>query len=70
MGSPREIRLEHPGSSSGIVVEFTRRSQRLCVYGWYDNCVGIESTTISLADFLTDLGITAAMCEKALKGAE
>jgi len=70
MGQPREIRFTHPYSNSGIVIEFTRRSQKISVYGWYDSCVGIESTTISLADFLTNLGITAAMCEKALKGAE
>jgi len=50
-------RIEH-GERSGVVVEYTRRTQTMRVWGWHDGTVTIEGFRMPLRDFLADLGIT------------
>ena len=64
---PKSLRFSKSYANSGIEVEFTKSTQMIYVCGWYDSCVGIEGTSLSLKDFLGGLGITDKMCIKALK---
>lgn len=43
--------------SSGVDITFNNRKGMVTVGGWYNSCVGIEPTTLSLAAFLDRLGI-------------
>ena len=67
---PKVIICPPDADRSGIQVRFTKASQSLNISGWYDTFVGIEPTTISLRDFLKQLGITEAQCRKALAETE
>lgn len=51
--------------SSGIDITWTKSAQRLDVGGWYDDCVGIESTSMSLREFFDLLGIKQSDTERA-----
>ena len=50
---------------SGIDVTWTPSAQRLDIGGWYDGCVGIESTSMSLRELFDALGITEKDCKRA-----
>jgi hypothetical protein len=52
--------------SSGLDVTYYRKDRRISFGGWYDHCVGIEPTEMSLGDFFRKLGITLRDCHKAL----
>jgi hypothetical protein len=50
---PDDIMPDH----SGIDVWYDRRDDSIEIGGWYDSCVGIESTTMPLRDFLLKIGV-------------
>ena len=52
-------------TNSGVDITYSKTRQKLCVSGWYDSCVGIEPTTLSLREFFDVLGITEKDCRKA-----
>lgn len=62
---------QHPDSQtyfaqrSGVSVTWTRSAKRLDISGWYDGCVGIENTGLSLREFFDRLGITEKDCQQA-----
>ena len=62
---PKTIFLPDGADRSGIDIEWTPSTMRLSIGGWYDSCVGIESTNLSLGEFCAALGITEAHCRKA-----
>jgi len=66
---PKTIYLPRDGRGdrSGIDVTWTPSALRLGIGGWYDGCVGIESTSMSLGEFFESLGITEAHCRKAFR---
>jgi len=43
--------------SSGIQVEYTKSRDVLYISGYYDDCVGIQGTELSVKDFCDRLGI-------------
>ncbi len=43
--------------SSGIQIEYTKSRDALYISGYYDDCVGIQGTEISVKDFCARLGI-------------
>lgn len=49
------------GLREGVAVRYYRKTHRIQVDGWYDSMVGIEPMELSLAEFLTELGITSAI---------
>ena len=51
---------------SGISITYIKSRGVLEISGWYDSCVGIESTEIGLGDFLSKLGVTMKDVEKDL----
>ena len=53
--------------NSGITVTWTPSAKRLDVSGWYDGMVGIEGRSLTLAEFLKELGITEKDVRKAFK---
>ena len=53
--------------SNGISITYTKGRKEFDISGWYDTYVGIQSTTVSLAEFLQEFGITLKDCEKALE---
>lgn len=50
---------------SGIDITWTPSASRLDIGGWYNSCVGIESTSLTLLEFFMLLGITKKDCERA-----
>ena len=60
-------RAKSGNSSSGIDITYFKTKQELCIGGWYDSFVGIESDTVTLIEFFTRLGITENDCKKAFK---
>jgi hypothetical protein len=64
---PKTIYIPEDARHSGIDVTWTKSAQRLSIGGWYDSCVGIQSTRITLGEFFQRLGITEADCKKAFR---
>lgn len=62
---PKTIRTGN--DNQGIDITYIRSHRTLDIGGWYDTMVGIKNESISLGQFLTDLGITLRDCEKALR---
>lgn len=58
------------GPSSGIVIEYTQRRRILSVHGWFDHFVGIEGSTLTLAELIRQLHIPPAHVRAALKEIE
>jgi hypothetical protein len=56
MANPK--RIETGSESSGVCVEYVKSRKMIYLFGWFDHYVGIQSTTITLADFCQQLGIT------------
>ena len=56
-----------PDSHSGVDVTYYRNKRKLVIGGWYDDMVGIESTSIDLREFLKVVGVTQTALRKALK---
>jgi len=54
------------GDRSGIEVVYVKSRRLIRVSGWYDSFVGIDGFEKSLADFLTELGITESDVHRAL----
>ncbi len=59
MSKSKEIILpERVGyQTSGIQIEYTKSHDVLYISGFYDSCVGIQGTEISVKDFCDRLGI-------------
>jgi hypothetical protein len=65
---PKTIYLPKEDSSrSGVDITWTPSTQSLSIGGWYDGCVGIESTKLTLIEFFNSLGITEKDCVKSFK---
>jgi hypothetical protein len=43
--------------SDGISITYVKSREVLVISGWFDSCVGIESSEISFKDFCDQLGI-------------
>lgn len=56
--------------NSGINITWTASAQRLDISGWYDGCVGISGTAITLSDFFELFGITERDCIRAFQKRE
>ena len=54
--------------NSGVDITYVKSTKTLYIGGWYDSCVGMESKSMSLADFFKELGITEQDCKKAFGG--
>lgn len=50
-------RIEIGSSNSGIVIEYIKSRKTLSIWGYYDDCAGIEGKEITLLDFMEQLGI-------------
>jgi hypothetical protein len=61
---------ENFNRATGIEITWTPSAKRLDISGWYDHCVGIESTSMPLREFLDRLGITENDVKKAFKQKE
>jgi hypothetical protein len=62
------MKTEYFGSEhgrSGVDITFTKSNGNLNIGGWYDGCVGIKSTNITIAEFFKRVGITEDDCKKA-----
>jgi predicted transcriptional regulator len=53
--------------NSGITVTWTPSASRLDISGYFDEFVGIEGGSFTLAGFFRELGITEKDVRKALK---
>lgn len=53
--------------NSGLAVTWTKTSQRLSFFGWYDTAVGIQGDAMTLREFCDKLGITKKDVERAFK---
>jgi len=51
----------------GIAVTWTPSARRIEIHGWFDNIVGIEGRSFTLAEFFRELGITEKDIKKALR---
>lgn len=51
----------------GIEIVWTPTENRLDISGWYDSYAAIESTSMTLGEFFSRLGITEADCKKVFK---
>jgi hypothetical protein len=54
----------------GIKIVWTPTANRLDISGWYDSYAAIESTSMTLGEFFSRLGITETDCKKAFKDNE
>lgn len=63
----KEITLPYENPHEGIRVMYIQRRKTLRINGFYDMCVGIESTEITLKDFFQRLNITLKDCQGAFK---
>lgn len=61
--------LFHPkwSAASGVDIIFDPSTLVISVGGWYDSCVSIEATNLSLKEFFEKLGIESGDCEKIFK---
>lgn len=66
---PVKIQLGRDSEFEGIAVEYTKSSQIISIWGWYDSFVGIQGDALPLAEFLAKLGITEKDVTKAFKKA-
>jgi hypothetical protein len=64
---PKRLDLTDSYRHSGIDITWTPSAQRLDVGGWYDTFVGLETHSLTLRQFLNELGITEKDCAKAFK---
>jgi len=51
------MRIELSNTHSGLVVEYTQKTRNVTVWGWYDDCAGIEGHTMPLREFISRLGV-------------
>lgn len=63
---PKTIYIPEDAQNSGIDITWTPSAGRLDIGGWYDTMVGIQSGSMSLAEFFAKLGITEKDVRKAL----
>jgi predicted transcriptional regulator len=64
---PKTIYIQDSHEHSGIKITWTPYQSRLKLGGWYDYYCGIESRTMTLAEFFDMLGITEKDIRRALK---
>jgi hypothetical protein len=62
---PRTIKLGN--DNTGITITWTPSASRLDINGYFDEFVGIEGGSFTLAEFFKDLGITEKDVRKAFK---
>lgn len=55
MSFPKTYYMGNDGS--GIDITYTKSRKSLWISGWFDHCVGIEGTELSLLDFIKNVGI-------------
>lgn len=65
---PRTLNLGN--DSSGITITWTPSASRLDISGYFDEFVGIEGGSFTLAEFFKKLGITKKDVDKAFKEVE
>ena len=63
---PKTIYIPEDARNSGIDITWTPSAGRLDIGGWYDTMVGIQSGSMTLAEFFAKLGITEKDVRKAL----
>ena len=54
----RSPRVVIGNESSGIMIEFVKSKDLLCIHGWYDSFVGIEGACINIQHFLEAIDIS------------
>lgn len=59
---PKTIYLPENAKYSGIDITWTPSAKRLDIGGWYDSCVGISTSSMTLKEFFLKLGITKKDC--------
>jgi hypothetical protein len=64
---PKTIYIPQQARHSGIDITWTPSASRLDIGGWFDSICGIESQSLTLAEFFQKLGITEKDIRKALK---
>lgn len=64
---PKTIYIPKGGGSSGISITWTPSASRLDISGYFDDFVGIEGGSFTLAEFFKELGITKKDIDKAFK---
>lgn len=62
---PKTLYIPENATQNGIDITFTPSQSKIDISGWYDSFVGIEGRSLSLRDFLDELGITLNHCKKA-----
>jgi hypothetical protein len=62
---PRTIKLGN--DNTGITITWTPSASRLDISGYFDEFVGIEGGSFTLAEFFKELGITEKDIRKAFK---
>jgi predicted transcriptional regulator len=62
---PKTLNLGN--DNSGITITWTPSASRLDISGYFDEFVGIEGGSFTLAGFFRELGITEKDVRKALK---
>jgi hypothetical protein len=65
MAKAKVAYFPHDARYEGVDVCFTKSRNSICIGGWYDSCVAIESTELPLKEFFDKLGITESDCKKA-----
>lgn len=63
---PKTIYIPEDARHSGIDITWTPSAGRLDIGGWYDTMVGIQTGSMTLAEFFAKLGITEKDVRKAL----
>lgn len=63
-GRPQSVTFGY-NRHEGVEVSYVKGRRDLSVVAWYDSGVGIGPFQLSLAEFLTSLGVTLKDCEKA-----
>jgi len=64
---PKSIKLPKGATYSGVQITWTPSASRLDISGWYDEYVGIEGDSMTLAEFFERLGVTEKDIQRALK---
>ncbi len=64
---PKTIYIPEDAKYSGIDITWTPSAQRIDIGGWYDSIIGIQSGSMTLAEFFKKLGITEKDCHWAFK---
>lgn len=64
---PKTIYIPEQARHNGIDITWTPSASRLDIGGWFDSFCGIESQSLTLAEFFQKLGITEKDVRKALK---